>query len=253
VWWLTHITVDGTPLAIAPEGLHRSYLQFVDDLPCDDCPEGPYLVGNDLCNSFSRSVAIDSGTVIVGAWGEGTEAACEGPGTQAIDDVIRSDTFGYRLAADELHLTSPSGATELTLETNPGPLGPSGPDTVAEGQVGDAAFRVTWSDGHLNLEWRDLTDDAFFPSTAGVGDNPDGPTNALRFEVGGQQFLLGVVAAESERAQYVPLGGEPVELSLIDVTDPWSRIIAETVPDSTDRWAIVTYDSAGDEISRFGW
>jgi hypothetical protein len=61
---LTQITVDGTPLELPPEGLHGSYLQFVDDLPCDECPEGPFLVGEDLCNSFSRSVEIDAGIVM---------------------------------------------------------------------------------------------------------------------------------------------------------------------------------------------
>jgi hypothetical protein len=75
--------------------------------------------------------------------------------------------------------------------------------------------------------------------------------NAHRVDVGGEQILLGVVAAESERAQYVPLGGEPVELSLIDVTNPASRIIAEAVADRTDQWTIVVYDSEGDEINRF--
>jgi hypothetical protein len=252
VWWLTQITVDGTPLELPPEGLHGSYLQFVDDLPCDECPEGPFLVGEDLCNSFSRSVEIDAGIVIVGAWGEATEAACDGnPGHEAISDVIRSDTFAYRFVDGELHLTAPSGATELTLETDTAPLGPSGPDTVAEGRVGDGAFRVAWTNGGLRLEWRDLTNDVFWRSTAGVGVNPDATMNAHRVDVGGEQILLGVVAAESERAQYVPLGGEPVELSLIDVTNPASRIIAEAVADSTDQWTIVVYDSEGDEIDRF--
>lgn len=254
VWWLRDVLVDGSqPSDLADLSLDRAYIQFVEDLPCDDCPDGTKMVGNDACNSFARAVTVEPGVVTAGPWGESTLVGCSGPFYDAVGEVLWGDSFEYAVSGDALHLTSSSGSVELILRTDSAPLGPASAEPIRKGQVGDAEFRVTWTNGGLGLEWRDRSNQAFQPSTAGVGANPDGTTNAMRVDVGGEQFLLGVVPADAERAEYLPSGGQPVELSLIDVSDPASRVIAEVVPGSADRWSIITYGRDGSEINRFNW
>jgi hypothetical protein len=211
------------------------------------------MVGNDACNSFARAVTVAPSVVTTGPWGYSTDVGCDGPVYDAIGEVLSGDSFDYAISGDALHLTSSSGSVELILRTDTAPLGPASAEPILEGQVGDGAFRVTWTKGGLELEWSDRSDQAFFPSSAGIGANPDGTTNAMRVEVGGEQFLLGVVPADAERAEYVPSGGQPVELLLIDVSNPAARVISEVVPDNSERWSIISYGSDGSEVSRFNW
>jgi heat shock protein HslJ len=119
-WWLKDVLVDGTPVAPPPEGLGRGYFEFVDDLPCQDCPDGPKLVGYDLCNSFQMAVAIDDGFVTRGGWNASTLVGCDGVAAyEAINELLWSGTgFSYTLSADRLVLTSEDGTTELILSPN---------------------------------------------------------------------------------------------------------------------------------------
>lgn len=81
VWWLTGAVEDGEPVDVPDDGARSARFQFLRRYECFDgdyCTDGPYLIGNDACNDFERSVAIDDTTVTYGSYFFSTTAGCGG-------------------------------------------------------------------------------------------------------------------------------------------------------------------------------
>jgi hypothetical protein len=120
-WVLTSAVDHGVPVDIDASGRGIQW-RFLDDGGCEggdpDCPDGPKLIGNDVCNDFTRSVQVDSDLVVWGDYWSSTAVACPGGLSDTLQGFFLDKSFRYVVADGQLRLTSSDGAVELTLRAS---------------------------------------------------------------------------------------------------------------------------------------
>lgn len=120
-WVLSGVLVDGQPVDVASPSSYRWSLLASGG--CDglgpECPDGPTLRGTDLCNSFTRSIAVDGDTVVWGTYWETTAAACDPPGADPVGDFFRQDSFTYVVDDGEMRATAADGRIVLVFTSGP--------------------------------------------------------------------------------------------------------------------------------------
>jgi hypothetical protein len=254
-WWITEVTLDGNRLT-APSG--RSLggeLRFLDHLDCTgkdatECYAGPQMVGDDACNGVSRKVTIDAHDLTLGdEFGIHTLMACSGPLPDTLDRFFRSSTLRYSIVGNQLSMATPSGDIVVTYQALTTPFGPTTAKVVVDGSTNRAPFRLVWNQG-LTVEMRD----DIWSTTGGasVGVDP-GRVNAMRVDVGGRQYLFGIVPAATARATYQPYGGAVRTLTLHELGDATSKAVGQFVDDDTNGWKLTAYDAAGRVIHTLDW
>lgn len=116
-WVLTSAVDDGVAVERGDDVDIR--WSFIDDGGCDDgaldCPGGPKLTGNDVCNDFTRSIRVEDTRVVWGDYWLSTAAGCSGELADTLSDFFWDESFQYVLSGEQLQLTSSGGQVELTL------------------------------------------------------------------------------------------------------------------------------------------
>lgn len=116
-WVLSGVIEQGQPVEVPSPSSNR--WRFLGSGGCEDgspeCPDGPKLRGTDLCNSFTRSIDVEGGTVVWGTYGVTTAAACEAPGGDPVAEFFRQPSFRFVVEGDEMRATSADGTIELVF------------------------------------------------------------------------------------------------------------------------------------------
>ena len=116
--WVLASAVDGGE-SVEFDGYSDIRWRFIDGGGCEDgvpdCPSGPKLTGNDVCNDFTRSISIEESQVVWGDYWYSTAAGCSGGLADTLHKFFWDESFHYALNDDQLHLTSSDGQVELVL------------------------------------------------------------------------------------------------------------------------------------------
>lgn len=113
-WLMTSAVDHGAPVSIPREIRWR----FVEDGGCGGdpgCPNGPKLIGNDVCNDFKRSFRFEGDDVVWGDYWFSTLVGCTGGLSDTLLQVFKGDSLRYEIIDNELRLISPEAMAELTF------------------------------------------------------------------------------------------------------------------------------------------
>jgi hypothetical protein len=119
--WILTSAVDHGAQVEVPQGSEIRW-RFLKDGGCGDrytfCPDGPRLVGNDVCNDFARSFQVDGDQVV---WGDdwwSSAVGCPRGLTDTLQDFFLVGSIRYVVADDQLRLTSSDDTVRLTLRAS---------------------------------------------------------------------------------------------------------------------------------------
>jgi chitodextrinase len=116
-WVLSSVIEQGQPVEV-PGGSSIRW-RFVASGGCDEsvpeCTNGPKLQGTDVCNDFTRGVAVEGDTVVWGAYGESTAVGCSGGAADTLDEFFRQPSFRFVVDGDEMRATSSDSSIELVF------------------------------------------------------------------------------------------------------------------------------------------
>lgn len=120
-WVLSGVIEQGEPVDVPVATSIR--WRFVASGECDDavpeCADGPQLRGNDVCNDFTRSIAVDGDAVAWGTYGESTAVGCSGGVADTLDEFFRQPSFRFVVEGDEMRATSEDGSIVLEFTSGP--------------------------------------------------------------------------------------------------------------------------------------
>jgi hypothetical protein len=116
-WVLTSAVDHGVPVDVSTDIVWR-FLEGGCGTWDDSCPDGPKLVGNDVCNDFIRNLRYEDDIAVWGDYWAGTAVGCSGGLSDTLSGFFHGESFRYTIAGDQLRLSSPSDTVDLTFQAS---------------------------------------------------------------------------------------------------------------------------------------